>query len=40
VVFSRLVANRTDPAEIATVVTGADALALDLFTGAASLAPD
>ena len=38
--FCRLVANRMDPAEIATVVTGDDALALDLFTGAASLALD
>ena len=38
--FWRLVANRMDPATIATVVTGDDALALDLFTGAASLALD
>jgi hypothetical protein len=38
--FCRLVANRMDPATIATVVTGDDALAQDLFTGAASLALD
>jgi hypothetical protein len=38
--FWRLVANRMDPATIATVVTGDDALARDLFTGAASLALD
>ena len=38
--FCRLVANRLDPATIATVVTGDDALARDLFTGAASLALD
>jgi uncharacterized protein (TIGR03083 family) len=38
--FCRLVANRMDPATIATVVTGDDALARDLFTGAASLALD
>ncbi len=38
--FCRLVANRLDPAMIATVVTGDDALAQDLFVGAASLALD
>jgi uncharacterized protein (TIGR03083 family) len=38
--FCRLVANRLDLAAIATVVTGDDALAQDLFTGAASLALD
>jgi uncharacterized protein (TIGR03083 family) len=38
--FCRLVANRMDPATIATVVTGDDALAQDLFVGAASLALD
>jgi uncharacterized protein (TIGR03083 family) len=38
--FCRLVANRKDPAAIATVVTGDGALAEDLFAGAASLALD
>jgi hypothetical protein len=38
--FCRLVANRMDPATIATVVTGDDALARDCFTGATSLALD
>ena len=38
--FCRLVANRLDPAAIATVVTGDDALARALFTGATSLALD
>jgi hypothetical protein len=34
------VANRKDPAAIATVVTGDGALAEDLFAGAASVALD
>jgi len=38
--FCRLVANRVDPATLATVVTGDHALAQDLFVGAASLALD
>jgi len=38
--FCRLVANRMDPATIATVVTGDDALARDCFTGATCLALD
>jgi hypothetical protein len=38
--FCRLVANRKDPAAIATVVTGDGALAEDLFAAAASLALD
>ncbi|HEY5025705.1 MAG TPA: hypothetical protein VII76_12080 [Acidimicrobiales bacterium] len=38
--FCRLVANRMDPATIATVVTGDDALARDLFIGATSFALD
>jgi hypothetical protein len=38
--FCRLVANGMDPATIATVVTGDDALARGPFTGAASLALD
>jgi uncharacterized protein (TIGR03083 family) len=38
--FCRLVANRMDPAAIATVVTGEEALAQDFFAAAASLALD
>jgi len=38
--FCRLVANRVDPAALATVVDGDHALAQDLFVGAASLALD
>ena len=38
--FCRLVANRMDQAAIATVVTGDEALAQDLFAAAASLALD
>jgi len=38
--FCRLVANRVDPATLTTVVSGDDALARDIFAGAASLALD
>jgi uncharacterized protein (TIGR03083 family) len=38
--FCRLVANRIDPAALASVVTGDGALAQDLFAGASSLALD
>ena len=38
--FCRLVANRIDPADLATTVTGDAALARDLFDGAVSLALD
>jgi uncharacterized protein (TIGR03083 family) len=38
--FCRLVANRIDPDALESVITGDGTLALDLFTGAASLALD
>lgn len=38
--FCRLVANRLTPSELAPVITGDDALAADVLTGAQALALD